>query len=112
MIVLWPRDVIVVPIAFVFFFLALITMIPPSAVGLDQGRGKRRKLSRKWTIVLNVCLGMAMASALLAVAAVPLTEVAVLVIMPRLHYLSCPPPPRYERHPPQRWALSYDHCPL
>ncbi len=100
------------PIAFVFFFLALITMIPPSAVGLDQGRGKRRKLSRRWTIVLNVCLGMAMASALLTVAAVPLAEVATLMIMPRLHYLSCPPPPRYERHPPQRWALSYDHCPL
>ena len=108
----WPRYAAALPAALGLFSFAATTMIPPSAVGLDNNRGKRRKLSRGWMAVLNVCYGIAMVSALLTVAAVPLTEVAVLVIMPRLHYLSCPPPRRWEHHPPQRWALSYDHCPL
>ena len=112
LVIFWPRETIVIPVAFVFFSFAAVTMTPPSAVGLDQGRSRRRKLSRGWVTVLNVCLGIAMASALLAVVAVPLTEVAALLIMPRLHYMACPARLHYERHPPQRWALSYEHCPL
>ncbi len=108
----WPRYAALVPAAFGMFSFAATTMIPPAAVGLDNVRGSRRKLSRGWVRVLNVCLGMAVACMLLAVIAVPVTEIAALVVMPRLHYLSCPPLPRYERHPPERWASSFEHCPL
>ncbi len=108
----WPRYAALVPAALTMFSFAATTMIPPSAVGLDNARGKRRRLSRGWMVVLNVCLGTAMACALLMVVAVPVTEIAVLVIMPRLHYMACPARVHYERHPPQRWVLSYDYCPL
>ena len=112
LVTLWPHSAIGIPLALAFFFLAATTMIPPSALGLNNARGKRRKPSRRWMNMLNVCFGMLMACVLLAVITLPITEITVLMVMPRLHYLSCPAPPRYERHPPQRWALSYDHCPL
>ncbi len=112
LVILWPRDAVVIPIAFGFFSFAAMTLFPPPASVPGGGRGKRHKPSRRRINGLNVCFGLAMASALLMVVAVPITEIAALVIMPRLHYMACPARVHYERHPPQRWVLSFDHCPL
>ena len=112
LVTLWPRDAVAVPAAFGFFSFAAMMLFPPPEVGPGRARGKRRKPSRRvdW---LNVCFGAAMVNALLMVVAVPITEIAALVVMPRLHYLACPPARHYERHPPQRWilALSNGNCP-
>ena len=112
LVVLWPRDAVVLPIAFGFFSFAAMTLFPPPAAVPNRGHGKRRTSIRRRVDGLNVCFGMAMASVLLMVVAVPLTEVTALVIMPRLHYMACPARLHYERHPPQRWVLSFEHCPL
>ena len=109
---LWPRTAAAVPAAFGFFSSAAMMLFPPPEVGPGRARGRRRKPSRRVDWV-NVCFGAAMVNAMLMVIAVPIAEIAALVVMPRLHYLPCPPARHYERHPPQRWilALSNGNCP-
>ena len=113
LVTLWPRYAAAAPAAFGFFSFAAMMLFPPPEVGPSRTRGKRRKPSRRRVDWLNVCFGAAMVNALLMVIAVPVTEIAALVVMPRLHYLACPPARHYERHPPQRWilALSSGNCP-
>ena len=113
LVTLWPRDAVAVPAAFGLFSFAAMMLFPPPAAKPSRMHGKRHKSSRWRVEGLNVCFGAAMVSVLLMVVAMPLTEIATLVIMPRLHYLACPPPRHYERHPPQRWilALSNGQCP-
>ena len=112
LVTLWPRDAVAVPAAFGFFSFAAMMLFPPPEPKPGRTRGKRSKPSRRvdW---LTVCFGAALVNAMLMVVAVPVTEIAALVVMPRLHYLPCPPARHYERHPPQRWilALSSGNCP-
>ncbi len=112
LVILWPHDAVVLPIAFGFFSFPAMTLFPPPTSVTNRGHGKKRMSGRQQVNWLNVCLGMAMASALLMVIAVLITKTAALVIMPRLHHRACPARLHYERHPPQRWVLSFDYYPL
>ena len=113
LVTLWPRDAVAVPAAFACFCFAAMMLFPPPETKPGRTRGKRSKPARRRVDWLTVCFGAALVNAMLMVIAVPVTEIAALVVMPRLHYLPCPPARHYERHPPQRWilALSSGNCP-
>lgn len=108
MVALSPRDTIGLPLALLSLALAGMTLSRAPEVG-PRAHRRRHEKSEK-TTGLNVCLGIAMASVLLTVVIVPITEITANVVMANRHYLACPAPLR-DRHPPMRWILPTAHCP-
>lgn len=107
-VVLSPHDTIGLPLALLFLALAGMTLSPAPEVG--PGTHRRRHGKSQKTPGLNICLAVAMASVLLTVIIIPVTEITANVMMANRHYLSCPTP-LGTRHPPMRWILPTAHCP-
>ena len=110
LIVLQPREAIGVPLAFVFFALAGITLSPAPTTGGQRPR-KPQKHGRRGIDGPTVCLSVAMGSALATVISIPITEFVALELMSHLGYLPCPASLHWEHHPPMRWSLSDGRCP-
>jgi hypothetical protein len=105
-----PRDAISLPLALTFFAFAAMTLLPAPQIGRSHARRKGNKPGQSEQKWLMIWLGVAMAGVLLAVMAVPITEVAAMEIMSKQHYVACPASP-FIRHAKMRWALPKAHCP-
>jgi len=104
LVALSPRDAIGLPLALLCFALAAMTQLGTSTIGPTRRRMRPARFSP-----LSLCLGIAIAAALLTVVAIPLAEVAANVVMAQRQYRPCPATAE-ERHAPMRWSRADAQC--